>query len=211
MKHLTKIVFAALLAIGGLQLTTSCTDYQDEIDSLDYRVKVLEDKIKALNTNIESLQVIAEAMKGGDYITNVKETKDGYIINFYKNGPIIIKNGVPGEAPEITIEKADDGNWYWKIDGEWLEVGGQKICANGKDGKDAISPKVRINPITGEWEVSTDDGQNWFPTGQTATAKDGENGESFFQSVTYTKDGTGDYMVIVLTGGATFKIPVITK
>ncbi len=184
----------ALLLFGGM--TTACTDYQDEVDALDYRVTALEDLVDRVNDDLDALEVIAQALENADYITAVNETDDGYVINFHKAGPIFIKDGVDGingkdaQVPEIDIKQAADGQYYWVINGEWLTVdgqtGGQKVRANGKDGvdgkdgqngKDAVSPQVRINPQTGMWEVSPDGGQTWNSTGTVATGKDGANGK----------------------------------
>lgn len=224
-------VVAVLLLMGGLH--TSCTDYQDEIDALDYRVKVLEDLVDRINTDIEAMEVIVGAMEDADYITSVKETPDGYIINFAKAGPIEIKNGADGkdgkdaEVPDIDVVKGPDGNYYWVINGEPLtNEDGDKIRVNGKDGKDgkdAVSPQVRINPETSEWEISTDGGKTWTSTGSSSKGKDGKDGANgkdgvdgkdgkdgsqFFVKVTYeVKDGE-EYMVVVTHSGQIFTIPI---
>lgn len=225
MEKVKYMLLAALMLLTGGVLTTSCTDYQDEIDALDYRITVLEKLVKDLNNNIEAMKVIVTAMEEGDYITAVNETEEGYLVNFHKAGPIYIIDGVDGEdaqAPDITVVKdPTDGQWYWQINGEWLLVGGEKIRANGKDGengKDAISPQVRINQETGIWEVSTDGGLTWTSTGTPAKGKDGENGENgkdgrqFFMEVNYTIDGNGnEYMVITTKSGQTFRIPIYTN
>ncbi len=46
----------------------------------------------------------------------------------------------------------------------------------GADGKDGISPQIRINTTTNEWEISTDNGTTWTATGVTATGPQGEQG-----------------------------------
>ena len=45
MKKIYQILCAALL-VAGAATNISCTDYQDEIDALDYRVTVLENLVK---------------------------------------------------------------------------------------------------------------------------------------------------------------------
>ncbi|MBR2150963.1 MAG: hypothetical protein IJ902_06245 [Prevotella sp.] len=232
MKSLKTILLVVLLVSGGL-LNTSCTDYQDEIDALDFRVSYLEDLVKRMNSDIEALEIIAMAMESGDYITNVRETTDGYLINFANAGPIIIFHGADGkdgkdaEMPDITVEKDPvDGNLYWKINNVWLLVNGEKVRVNGKDGKDgkdAVSPQLRINPETGIWEISTDGGVSWISTGTSAKGrdgkdgkdgkdgvdgKDGKDGNQFFTYVSYESDGDREYMVITTKSGQTFRIPL---
>ena len=73
MKKIYQILCAALL-VAGAATNISCTDYQDEIDALDYRVTVLENLVKKINNNIEAMQVTVTAMQNGDYITGVRDT-----------------------------------------------------------------------------------------------------------------------------------------
>ena len=102
--RLSLLIAAMVLAAG---LTTSCTDYQDEIDALEYRVTVLENLVKRVNSDITSIQTILDAMEGGDYITNVTNTDDGYIITFANEGAIVITDGKDGERGE-QCRKAGD-------------------------------------------------------------------------------------------------------
>ena len=110
MKKIQKILLMVItLLMAGLQ--TSCTDYQDEIDALDVRVTVLENLVKQLNLDLSSMRTIVEVIENGDYITNVTENAEGYIITFGKHGAIVIKNGIDGkngkdaEAPNISVAK----------------------------------------------------------------------------------------------------------
>ena len=233
MKKLNHLLLAAMLLVSGA-ITTSCTDYQDEIDALDYRITVLEELVKQVNNNLDAMRAIVDAMEAGDYITDVRETTGGYVANFHKAGPLYIMDGVDGkdaQTPDISLQQDPaDSQWYWVVNGEWLVINGEKICASGKDGKDgkegkdAVSPQVRINPDTGIWEISADGGQTWVSTGTSATGrdgrdgrdgrngqdgKDGKDGNQFFLTVSYTIDSDGtEYMVITTKGGQTFKIPV---
>ena len=46
----------------------------------------------------------------------------------------------------------------------------------GENGTDGVSPQVRINAATNQWEISTDEGENWVSTGVQATGARGEAG-----------------------------------
>ena len=48
----------------------------------------------------------------------------------------------------------------------------------GADGKDGISPKIRINAETGLWEISEDDGENWTFTNVSALGTKGDKGDT---------------------------------
>jgi hypothetical protein len=206
MKTIKTLLLAASASLLFSTLN-SCTDYQDEIDALDVRVTYLESLVNQINTDLKALGTIVKAIEDGDYITDVTRTTDGYVINFKKNGPVYIIDGVDGAdaaAPNITVRQDPlTGDWFWVLDGEWLTVGGEKIRANGKDGadgaagKDAISPKVRINPTTNEWEYSTDGGNTWTPTGTKATGTDGKDGYTFFSEVTWRNKDGKKYLILV--------------
>ncbi len=73
--------------------------------------------------------------RGGDTL--------GYTISFRHGDPISIYNGAKGEpgadgqTPQIGLTQADDGNWYWTLNGELMtDPAGNPIRANGEDGKD---------------------------------------------------------------------------
>ena len=198
MKAITKILFLATALLAGT--LTSCTDYQDEIDALDRRVTYLESLVRQANSEIEALQTIATAVEAGDYITNVTESAEGYIITFAKHGAIVIRDGVDGDdaqMPEITIVKDPEGNYIWYLNGQpILNEDGQPIRANGKDGKDgedAVAPQVRINPTTFEWEYSINGGP-WLSTGTKAQATDGIDGNKIVKNVIIDKErGTATF------------------
>ena len=103
------------------------------------------------------------------------------------------------------MKKDTDGIYYWTLDGEWLtDEKGNKVKAqgtdgkdgvdgedgndgvdgedgvdgtNGKDGKDGITPQLKIE--NGRWMLSMDNGKTWTDIGQAtgADGKDGEDGE----------------------------------
>lgn len=220
----TKNILLTVIALLVAGVQTSCTDYQDEIDALDYRVTVLENLVKKMNLDLEAMTVIVRAMEDGDYITGVTENSLGYIINFNDAGPIIITDGVDGkdgkdaEVPDIGLQQDSDGLWYWTLNGEWITgADGEKVRADGKDGKDgkdAVSPQVRINDQTGEWEISVDGGVTWTGTGTKATGKDGkdgkdgEDGNKFIKRVYYDVTSEGEVMVIETYSGQVFRIPI---
>lgn len=210
---------AVLFLLGGLH--TACTDYQDEVDALDRRVKDLEELVEQVNEDLESMQVLLAAIEAGDYITGVRETDDGYVINFKKAGPVYIHDGQDGrdgqdaKMPDIDVAQDEAGNFYWTVDGEPVTgPDGKPVRVNGrdgkdgKDGKDAVQPELRINPETGYWEVSVDDGQTWMPTGTSAQGKDGKDGNEFFVSVNYEVTADGEFMTITTKSGQTFRIPI---
>ena len=62
----------------------------------------------------------------------------------------------------------------------------------GADGKDGISPQIRINATTNEWEISTDEGATWTATGVKATGEKGETGAQGPQGATGATGAQGE-------------------
>lgn len=220
MKTIQKFLLSTICLATGL--LCSCTDYQDEIDALDYRVTVLENLVRQMNSELESMQVIIQAVDGCDYITNVTENSEGYIITFAHSGAIVIHDGKDGKdgqdakVPDITVEKAEDGYYYWVINGTWLTDGnGELVKAVGKDGKDgqdgqdgkAIAPQLQINSETSIWEISTDGGNTWVSTGTVATGKDGKDGKDANNIVSVVTHWNEGYVEFITSSG-TFRVPL---
>ena len=204
-KKILSLVFCGLLLFG-------CSDKYDDsalrndLNDLENRVTKLEELCKQMNTNISSLQKIVEALQDNLSISKVEQISDGYIIHFSDGSTATIKNGKNSEdAPIIGVKKDTDGIYYWTLDGEWLtDEKGNKVKAqgtdgkdgvdgedgndgvdgedgvdgtNGKDGKDGITPQLKIE--NGRWMLSMDNGKTWTDIGQAtgADGKDGEDGE----------------------------------
>ena len=49
-------------------------------------------------------------------------------------------------------------------------------ACQGERGLDGITPKLQINPLTNEWQVSYDNGATWINLGVKATGESGKNG-----------------------------------
>ena len=154
-----------LLLITLCVLAFSCNRYDDspiwsELQDLKDRIARLEALCKTMNSNISALEDIVAALQDNDYITDIYPLTEngvelGYKISFSKSGSITIyhgSDGLPGQdgadgtdgadgsdghTPSIGVRKAEDGIYYWTLDGEWLlDADGYKIPTTGKDGAD---------------------------------------------------------------------------
>ena len=205
-----------------------------EIENVKDRVETLEESVIKTNEDIAALQTIVNALQKNVYVVGVITTTDGYVIEFSDGTKATIANGKDGangaNAPVISVKQDADGNYYWTVNGEWLLVDGERVRANGIDGKDgangengangndAIAPQVRINDATKEWEISTDGGETWVSTGVVAEGKDGANGangangtdgangangDSLFKSVDTSHP---DYVIVTLADGTELRL-----
>lgn len=196
-----KKLFTCLAVVLFGAAMWSCSQYDDAalweaVDDLDGRVEAMEEAVKNANTDIETLRKLVEAsQKDGVTITSVVETENGYTINFSDGSTATITNGT--NAPSISVVKDEDGLYYWALDGQIIEVDGQKIKAEGTDG---ITPQLRINPDTKEWEMSLD-GTTWTSMGVTA---EGTDGDSLFSNV---EDGENEVIFTLSDGETTIVIP----
>ena len=198
MKKTLSLFMCGLLLLG-------CSDKYDDsalrndLNDLENRLTILEERCKQMNTNISSLQKIVDALQDNLSISKVEQISDGYIIHFSDGSTATIKNGKDsGTIPVIGVRKDTDGCYYWTLDGEWLtDEKGNKVKAQGTDGKDGvdgedgndgadgedgtdgtngkdgITPQLKIE--NGRWMLSMDDGKTWTDIGQ-ATGADGKDG-----------------------------------
>ena len=218
MKRLTFYLLAvfATLVVGCEKFDDSAL--WDKINSLEGRIAALEQLCSQMNTNITSLQTVVEALQDNDYVTNIAPITQGdktigYTITFSKSGSVTIYHGKDGlngtvgkdgVTPVVGVKKADDGIYYWTINGEWLlDSDGNKIKAqgidgeNGSNGKNGTTPKLKIE--NGYWKVSYDGGSSWDELGQAT----GEDGDSMFADVSYDDD----YVYITLNDGTDLVVP----
>ena len=182
----------------------SCFDdsaLKNSIDDLKDRVEALENFQKQVQGDIASLQEIIAKLQSSVTVNNVVETENGYTINFSDGTSVTISNGKDGMTPPSITVVEEGGTYYWayeNADGttEFIRDGdGNKIPVTGE------APQVRINEETGNWEISTDGGQNWEDTEVKA---EGSDGDSFFKNV-YSENGI---LYLVLSDGTTIQVPM---
>lgn len=189
-KTLSFIALLMLLLLLGCSKEYDDSALMGRVDNLENRVLKLEQLCNQMNTNISSLQTIVTALQKNDYVTGVTPVTEngvtiGYTISFAKAEAITIYHGKDGEdgadgyTPVIGVKQHSDGIYYWTLDGEWLiDENGNKIKAVGADGKDGITPLLKVE--NEYWYISYDNGTTWT---QLCKAT-GENGDSFFREVT---------------------------
>lgn len=146
------------IGLMALALCLPSCDKEDNTDELLSGLNGLEKRVAALEAlqgQVDAIQAILDAAANNYLITSVVENKEGevvtgYTITFSNGETITIQNGKDGEAgitPEISVAE-EGGNLYWKVNGQWLMNGENKVPAEG------IAPQFKIEDNV--WKVSYD-------------------------------------------------------
>lgn len=200
-----KFFMLLAVAIVGISMTGCYDDDElwNEMESVKNRVTTLEVAVQKTNGDLSALQTIVSALQKNVYVSEVSQSANGYVIKFTDGKSATITNGTNGvDAPVISIKQDEDGKYYWTQDGEWLLIDGEKVLANGENGKDAVAPQVRINETSKEWDISTDGGETWVSTGVAAEGKSTET-NSLFKSVDTSNN---EYVVFTLADDTELKL-----
>lgn len=99
------LVLGSVLLAGGM---VSCSDYDDDIDSLNNRVTAVEQTVKELQDKINA----------GAVITDVQTVENGVKVTLSDGSSFTLKNGKDGSAGSV-VTMGSDGYWY--IDGQKTE------------------------------------------------------------------------------------------
>ena len=251
-KTLTLLLLAALTFAAckydDSELWEQVNQNTEELAAQAARIAALEAWQAETNTNIEALQTLLSTT---DYITAVTPVvKDGvevgFTISFLNTPAITIYHGTKGDkgdkgdTPQIGATQADDGNWYWTLNGELLtDTDGNPIRANGtqgeqgepgSDGDDAPLPQLATGTKLTEQQITTDSQNKDIEPdaiylsvdgGKTWTRVSGEDGEKGDTGDTGPKGDSffesvdytsnADYVIFKLANnGGTFQVPRYT-
>ena len=240
-KTLTLLLLAALTLAAckydDSELWEQVNQNTEELAAQAARIAALEAWQAETNTNIQALQTLLSTT---DYITAVTPVvKDGvevgFTISFLNTPAITIYHGTKGDkgdkgdTPQIGATQADDGNWYWTLNGELLtDTDGNPIRANGtqggqgepgSDGDDAPLPQLATGAKLTEQQITTDSqnkdiepdaiylsvdgGKTWTRV----SGEDGEDGEKGDTGDTGPKgDSVFESVVTTNTDYVTFKL-----
>ena len=207
--------------------TVSCKyddgEIWDKVNSLDDRLTAIEGQLNQLNSDIESVSTIANAVQNNVFVSKVEETSEGYRISFTDGKSITVGKGGSADAstPIIGVDE-ENGVYYWTqtVNGNtsWLtDATGNKIPVSGAQ---AVTPRLKVS-ADGFWMVSYDNGVNFEQmldengNPVKAVGEDGEDGadgvsggsgESWFDNVYYDEaNGT----LVLVYGGQEFELQVV--
>ena len=220
-RFLLSVALATTLALTSCQFDDSAIwskldEYGESIRDHEQRISALEELCKQMNTNIEALQTLVNALEKRDYITNISHIREdgeviGYTISFAYSDTITIyhsKDGKDGYTPQIGVMKDSDGIYYWTLDGVWLlDANGNKIKAVGTDGADGKDGQDGTNGSDGKDGQDGQDGTNGSDgkDGQDGTnGTDGKDGADGKDGITPQLKIENDYWYVSYDNGATW-------
>ena len=241
-----------LAAVAMMLLPAACADDYDDSALWD-KVNDHEERLAALEkwqeqTN-QSIAAMQELLNTTDMITGVSAvTEDGqtvgYTITFLHSDPITIYNGAKGadgedgadgQTPQIGLAQAEDGNWYWTLNGELLtNAQGNPIRANGLDGADgedgedgatgpegpqgndgtsAPTPQILLGSSITSGTIETDNGKAiadaWYLSVDGGVRWYRVSGTDGTDGDTWFAEAPrkeGNYYIFTLTTGGSFKV-----
>lgn len=137
------LVLGSLLLSGGM---VSCSDYDDDINSLNERVDGIEKTLADLKAKIEA----------GSVITSVENTESGVKVTLSNGESFELTNGKDGAAGS-TVSVDEEG--YWTIDGKRVTgADGQPIKAAGEKGDQGEAGTPGEDGKDGKWYEPNEDG-----------------------------------------------------
>ena len=180
--------FVSALLLGSLVFTagtfTACSDYDDDINSLNERVDAVEKSVAELKAAIEA----------GSVITNVESTANGVKVTLSNGKSFELTNGKDGATgatgadgtPGSVVTIGDNGNWF--IDG--VDTGKPSRGEKGEQGEpgtpggvgtatpgdyyfpdeDGLWHKYTYDAATGEYKDSGETAGSWKAENGAVTA-----------------------------------------
>lgn len=202
MKKLFTLLTLVLLCGAMWSCEYDDSELWNKVEDLDDRLGDLEEAMRTTNSDLGALRQLVEALEHAVTIEAVVPTENGYTIKFSDGTEASISNGRNGtNAPAISVMQNEEGIWCWALGGEIIEADGKQLKAEGTDGAPGVTPQVRINEKTKEWEISADGGATWTPTGVVA---EGKEGDSIFSGV---EDNENEVVFTLADGETTIIIP----
>lgn len=209
-------IFRILACTAAISLAAACYDdakiweeFEDvrgEMSQLQSRIEALE---KSVAEDVAALQSMISVGNIASWTYNA-ETGKG-IITMVDGSQIIIDQQIKGYSI-ITVEKGEDGVYYWAIcrDGENLP-----LTIDNKRVPVTVTPALRISSDN-VWMISVDGGKTWVNTGISYYAEntgegsgDESDDEEIPEVVLFEKaEVDGDYLILTLVGGTEIKVAI---
>ena len=191
--------FVTLLAVACYdddRIWEELEGVRDEMSILEARLDSLS---KVVNSNVTALQSMVSVGSISSWNYNA-ETGKG-VITLIDGTKITINQEITGYSI-ISIEKDENGNYYWVlcVDGENIP-----LMIDNKKVPLTVTPALKISKDN-IWMISVDGGETWVNTGISYYAEeDTEVSVSVFESAKVEDDN----LVLTLVGGEVIKVAIV--
>lgn len=233
MKRIGLLIFTAIFSAFMGCNSKDLDELREDIDDQAARLAALEAWQEGVNSDIVVLQNLLNAQQQGISIESATPVTGGYKIRFSDGTVLIVRHGEKGDkgdkgdkgeagdggiggTPAFGVRDSSDGNFYWTVNGNLLrDVNGNAVRANGEKGDTGnnghagaagITPKLRINSTTNEWEISMNNGVSWESTRIKATGDKGDKGDKGDAGNGGSAIFADEDAVVVGTDKVTFKL-----
>lgn len=200
MKHKSIIstVFCGLLL---LSCNSKFDEINNRIDSIEQRVEDLELWCEKLNDNISAIQIIVSSLQENNHVKAISPIMEsgkeiGYTITFSNGEVVIIYLGEDELSPALGTSMADDGKYYWTLDGDFIKNESGLMIPTISNGK--IAPQLKI--ADSFWYISYDNGKTWLKLCEVTIEE-----SDWFISVSYDESS----LSLTLIDGTTILLPII--
>ena len=216
------VTLVAVACFDDAPIWEEFEDVRNEMSKLESRLDSLEN---VMAVNVSAIQSMVSVGSIQSWVYNA-ETGKG-VITLLDGKQITIDQSVKGYSI-ITIEKDEDGTYYWALcnDGEIIPliIDNKKVPVTTD-----VTPALKISDDN-EWMISVDGGQTWVGTGisyftgessgdveggDEIVGDEGEEGEDSEEkpeavpAVFESAKLDGDYLIVTLVGGTEIKLAVV--
>lgn len=187
-----------MLLAAAMSLFASCSEPFDDTEIWE-SIEDLKSRVTALEASVaENVAAIQSMVSVGSIASWEYDAETGKAVIKLTDGKTITVDQTVKGYSLITVEKDEDGNYYWAVckDGVTapLEINGKKVPVT-------VTPALKISDEN-EWLISADGGKTWINTG---ISYSGEDDPVFFQDVKQD----GDYLVLSLADGSEIKVAIV--
>ena len=202
-----------LLLAATLGVFASCSEPFDDTEIWE-SIEELRAKVTALETAVaENVSAIQSIVSVGSIASWEYDAQTGKAVIKLTDGKTVTIDQTAKGYSLITVEKDEDGNYYWAVckDGVTvpLEIDGNKVPVT-------VTPSLKISEDK-VWLISVDGGKTWVNTGiayHEPVADDGKEDDEkpepepapvFFQKV----EQDGDFLILTLADGTEIKVAIV--
>lgn len=209
-------IFRIMACSAAISLAAACYDdapVWDEFDQVRNEMGQLASRIEALEKSVaEDVAALQSMISVGSIAswTYNAETGKG-VITLVDGKQITINQQIKGYSI-ITVEKGDDGVYYWAICRDGANI---PLMVDNKKVPVTVTPALKIS-ADNIWMISVDGGKTWVDTGISYYAENTDEDTEeepeveIPEVVLFEKvEVDGDYLLLTLVGGTEVKVSIV--